>query len=291
MTTLALSPFTGRSALPFIDAQHPDRPLTVHCYRPDSHRPENPVVIVQHGMLRNGDEYRDFWIPAAEKHGLLIAAPTFSDAAFPGTEAYNNGLVVAADGSITPQAQWAYAVPARVLDALRAGGATTRQQAMLYGHSAGGQFAHRLLATQDHAPFAAVIAANPGWYTLPDLSRRFPEGLGGTGFDDARLAEWFRYPMQIFAGDQDIEENDPNLPAQPEALAQGPHRYARAKFMFLSARTQAAALGMAFNWTLTEVPGVGHDGEAMSRAAAAFWFEGGRIPPAEELVSGAVGQL
>lgn len=291
MTTLSLSPATGRSALPFVDAHHPDRPLMVHCYRPASHRPENPVVIVQHGMMRNGDEYRDFWIPAAEKHGLLIAAPTFSDAAFPGVDGYNNGLVVASDGSMTPPQHWAYAVPARVLEALRAGGATTRTQAMLYGHSAGGQFAHRLLATQDHAPFAAVIAANPGWYTLPDLGRAFPEGLGGTGFDDHRLAEWFAYPMQIFAGDQDIEENDPNLPAQPEALAQGPCRYARAKFMFMFARTQAAALGMPFYWTLTEVPGVGHDGEAMSRAAAAFWFEDGRIPPASELVSGGAGQL
>jgi hypothetical protein len=42
-----------------------------------AHGPDDPVVIVQHGMLRNGDDYRDFWIPAAEKHNILIVAPTF----------------------------------------------------------------------------------------------------------------------------------------------------------------------------------------------------------------------
>jgi hypothetical protein len=37
----------------------------LHCYRAAGFTPDSPVVLVQHGMLRNGDEYRDFWIPAA----------------------------------------------------------------------------------------------------------------------------------------------------------------------------------------------------------------------------------
>ena len=83
MTTTTLIPEIGRSTLPFIDPHHPDRPIEVNFYRPVDHGPDDPVVIVQHGMLRNGDEYRDFWIPAAEKHRILIVAPTFSDAHFP----------------------------------------------------------------------------------------------------------------------------------------------------------------------------------------------------------------
>ena len=75
--TTTLIPETGRSTLPFIDPQHPDRPIEVNFYRPVDHGPDDPVVIVQHGMLRNGDEYRDFWIPAADKHRILIVAPTF----------------------------------------------------------------------------------------------------------------------------------------------------------------------------------------------------------------------
>ena len=51
--------------------------------------PDRPVVIVQHGV-RNGDEYRDFWVPAADKHKLLIVALTFSNEIWPGVESYNN---------------------------------------------------------------------------------------------------------------------------------------------------------------------------------------------------------
>ncbi|MGO4571498.1 alpha/beta hydrolase [Microvirga sp. 2TAF3] len=282
MTTTTLAPEIGRSSLPFVDNFHPDRPLEVNFYRPAEHGPDDPVVIVQHGMLRNGDDYRDFWIPAAEKHRILIAAPTFSNDYFPKAEAYNNGLVIGENGSVQRRENWLYAVPGRVFAALRQAGVTRRPQARLFGHSAGGQFAHRLLATQDHSPFEAVIAANPGWYTLPSLQRDFPEGLGRIGLDEAALARWFAYPMSIFAGDQDISTDDPNLPAQAEALAQGPTRYARAHFVYDFAKREAERLRLPFGWRLISVEGVGHDGAAMSRAAAAYWFEG-RIPTADEL--------
>ncbi|KRE20564.1 hydrolase [Bosea sp. Root483D1] len=282
MTTLTLDPPQGRSALPFVDARHPQRPLEVNFYRPARHRPEDEVVFVQHGMLRNGDDYRDFWIDAAEKHNLLIVAPTFGNEHFPQAEGYNNGLLLSEDGAVAAKADWLYAVPARVLAALRKAGVTTRDKVKLFGHSAGGQFVHRLLATQSETPFETAFAANSGWYTLPTLERRFPEGLGGLGLGDTELARWLAWPMVIFAGDQDIVTSDPNLPAQAEALAQGPMRYARAHFMLDFAKAEAARLGLACNWSLITVPGIGHDGAAMSRAAASWWYEG-RIPSAEEL--------
>ncbi|MGX5733279.1 alpha/beta hydrolase [Bosea thiooxidans] len=282
MTTTTLNPPVGRSVLPFIDRQHPDRPLEVNFYRPARHQPNDPVVVVQHGMLRNGDDYRDFWIEAAEKHNLLIVAPTFPDEPFPKAEGYNNGLLVAEDGAIAPRAQWLYAVPARVLEALRAGGIIDQPLIRIFGHSAGGQFVHRMLATGGGETYAAAMASNPGWYTLPTLERRFPEGLDGLDLDQDALARWLAYPMIIFAGDRDIVTDDPNLPAQPEALAQGPHRYGRAHFMLEFAQAEAARLGAACNWRLITVAGIGHDGAAMSRAAAAYWFEG-RIPSIEEL--------
>ncbi|MGO4284939.1 alpha/beta hydrolase [Bosea sp. TAB14] len=282
MITTTLNPAVGRGALPFVDGFHPGRPLVVNFYRPAGHRPNDPVIVVQHGMLRNGDDYRDFWIDAAEKHNLLIVAPTFPDEAFPKAESYNNGLVVSEDGTIAPRGQWLYTVPERVLDALRAGGAIDKPVIRIFGHSAGGQFVHRMLAIEGGELFAAAMASNPGWYTLPTLERRFPEGLGGLGLDREALARWLAYPMILFAGDQDIVTDDPNLPAQPEALAQGPHRYGRAHFMLDFARAEAARLGTACNWSLITVAGVGHDGAAMSRAAAAYWFEG-RIPEVEEL--------
>lgn len=283
MTTTSLHPSYGRDALPFVDRSNPDRPIIVHTYRPATHQPDDPIVIVQHGMLRNGGEYRDFWIDTADKHRVLIAAPTFANEMFPDAENYNNGMVLA-DGVVRPRDHWLYGVPDRVFAALRAGGATSRRKARLFGHSAGGQFAHRMLATGQGDAFDAVMAANPGWYTLPTLDRNFPEGLGGLGFDRATIARWLAWPMTIFAGDQDIDTADPNLPAQPEALAQGPTRFARAGFIHAFARAEAERLGLPFAWKLIVVPGIGHDGAAMSRAAAALWFEG-RIPSAAELAT------
>lgn len=281
-TTLTLDPPQGSSSLPFVDAYHPQRPLEVNFYRPAGHRPDDEVVFVQHGMLRNGDDYRDFWIDAAEKHNLLIVAPTFGNEHFPETESYNNGLVVGEDGTIVAQDNWLYALPARVLAALREASVTKRDKVKLFGHSAGGQFVHRLLATQSETPYEVAFPANSGWYTLPTLERRFPEGLGGLGLGEAELARWLAWPMVIFAGDQDIVTDDPHLPAQPEALAQGPMRYARAQFMLDFAKAEAARRGLPCNWSLITVPGIGHDGAAMSRAAAAWWYEG-RIPSVEEL--------
>lgn len=284
MTTTALHPAIGRDALEYRDVRHPDRPLVVHTYRPAAHGPDDPVVLVQHGIKRNGDEYRDFWIDAAERHRLLIAATTFGDEFYPQPENYNNGRIVAPDGTIRPREDWLYAILPRVVEALRAGGVTRRARVRLFGHSAGGQFVHRLLATQEHAPYEAVSAGNPGWYTLPTLERPFPEGLGGLGLGTADLARWLAYPMQILAGDRDVDTTDANLPRNPEALAQGPTRYARAHFFHDMGHREAARLGMACNWTLVTVPGVGHDGCAMGKAAAAMWFEG-RIPAPGELAS------
>ena len=234
-------------------------------------------------MKRNGDDYRDFWIEAAEKHHLLIVAPTFGNEAFPKPESYNNGRVLAIDGADRVRARTGSTRSRRAWStALRAGGVTRRPQVRLFGHSAGGQFVHRLMATQDHAPYEAVAAGNPGWYTLPTLERPFPEGLGGLGLGPADLARWLAYPMTILAGDRDVDTADENLPRNPEALAQGPTRFARAHFFHDMGRREAARLGVACRWTLVTVPGVGHDGCAMGKAAAAMWFEG-RVPGAEEL--------
>jgi poly(3-hydroxybutyrate) depolymerase len=275
----------GPSAIPFVDESgNPDRPLTLHCYRAKGYAPDRPVVLVQHGMMRNGDDYRDFWIPSAERHGLLIIATTFSNEHYPEAASYNNGLVYDASGALRPRERWGYASIHRIFSLLRQAGVTARERAHLFGHSAGGQFVHRLLGTQPHDWLETAIAANSGWYSLPTLDKPFPEGLGGFGLAKADLVRLFAYPLTILAGDQDIDTADPHLPAQEEASRQGPHRFARAHNYLAVGRQEAERLGTPFNWTLTPVPGIGHDGSAMSVAAASLWFEG-RLPSVAELSS------
>lgn len=267
-------PAGGSASIPYVDPFNPDRKLVLECHRPATHTPDKPLVIVQHGMNRNGSEYRDAWVPVADRHGLLIVAITFPAASWPGAGPYNNGLVLADNGSVRPRETWSYAIPGRVFALLRAAGITTRAQTYLWGHSAGSQFVHRLLAMQPHAIFEAVGTANAGWYSEPTLDRAYPEGLGGIGLTRDDLVKLLAYPLTIFAGDCDTETDADNLPRHDAAMQQGPHRFARAHHYLERGRAEAATLGVPCNWRIVVVPGVGHEGMRMSAFAAAHWFDG-----------------
>jgi poly(3-hydroxybutyrate) depolymerase len=272
----------GVAAIPYVDALNSAWPLTLQTYRPAAYAPGHPVVLVQHGVLRNGDDYRDFWIPAAERHNLLIVAPTFADAIWPGVHSYNNGRVAEEAGPVRPTHAWTYAILERIHADLLASGIAGGEQAYLFGHSAGGQFVHRLMSSQSHTPFKAVAAGNSGWYTLPTFAHAFPEGLAGVGLNEAHLRRLLAYPLLLLAGDKDTVTNGEHLPSEPAAVRQGPHRYARAHNYFDAGKREAERLGVPFGWTLQSVPGIGHDGKAMSAVCASLWFDGG-MPSADAM--------
>lgn len=285
MTLNTLLAQTGRSAIAYDFTGQPGKSIVLNCYVSEGYAPGKPVVFVQHGMMRNGDDYRDFWIRAADQHGLLIVAPTFPNADFPESEGYNNGVVLDAEGQVTPKDSWIYSVPGRVAEELVSLGLATAGALHIYGHSAGGQFLHRMVSLVGKGPFTSVIAANAGWYSLPTLEADFPAGLGGIGIDEDGLKALLASDLWIMAGVEDAAATADNLPTNPEAIAQGPGRFARAQNYMARGRAAAEALGCAFNWQYTEVPGVAHDGCAMSQAAAGMWFEGG-LPSAEVLGAG-----
>ena len=275
----AALPKAGRASIPYIDPFNPDRPLLLECYRPATHAADKPVVIVQHGMNRNGGEYCDAWVPAADKRGLLVVAITFSTASWPGPIFYNNGHVQEEDGTVRPREGWSQAIPGRVFASLRAAGLTGRNKAHLWGHSAGAQYVHRLMATQPHDSFEAVGVANAGWYSMPTLDLPYPEGLGGIGLTGDDVANLLAYPLIIFAGDRDTDTESDNLPRHAPAQAQGAHRFARAHNFLARGKAEAAKRGLTCNWRLVVAPGIGHEGMRMSGFAADYWF-GADTPPA-----------
>ena len=150
----------------------------------------------------------------------------------------------------------------------------------MWGHSAGGQFVHRLLATQPHGIFAAVGAANSGWYTLPTLDLPYPDGLSGIGLTGEDVVRLLGYPLVVFSGDQDIDGTAENFPRHEAAMAQGPNRFARAQFYLARGQAEAAKLGVPCRWSRVVVPGVAHEGMRMSAFAADYWFwRRGLVPP------------
>jgi pimeloyl-ACP methyl ester carboxylesterase len=167
---------------------------------------------------------------------------------------------------------WSLAIPGRVFSLLREAGITRRDKTYLWGHSAGGQFVHRLLATQPHGIFEAVGAANSGWYTLPTLDLAYPDGLGGVGLTRDDVVRFLSYPLVIFSGDQDIDGTTENFPKHEAAMAQGPNRFARAQFYLDRGRAEAAKLGVRCRWSRVVVPGVAHEGMRMSAFAGNYWL-------------------
>ena len=80
--------------------------LRVFLTRPTGLAPDRPVVFVMHGMGRNADEYRDQWHELAVANDFLLVVPEFSEADFPGTDAYNLGNLSDTSGAPTPRGRW-----------------------------------------------------------------------------------------------------------------------------------------------------------------------------------------
>lgn len=261
----------GREAFVFDGWAGPG--LRVFVTRPPGLSPDRPVVMVMHGMSRTAEEYRDQWHPLALEHDFLLLVPEFTRADFPGSRAYNLGNMRSEDGTPVPRALWSFSVPpALFADARNRFGLRTERFA-LYGHSAGAQFVHRFLLHVPDAPVARVVAANAGWYTMPDDDIDYPYGLGGANLGEAALVAFLGMPVTILLGDADTLTDQDNLRQSPEADAQGPHRYARGHNFFDSAARAAERLQVPFGWQLATVRGADHDNAKMAPAAVRYLLD------------------
>lgn len=264
----ALVANAGPNDVPYEDPHLPGRVVTLRSAVPRDFGPDTPVLFVHHGVLRNGGDYRNFWLPLVDDARLLVIVPEFSAESFPGAAWYNFGNRTAADGSTNPRDHWTYGIDGRVFQALHDSGATRRGSHGVWGHSAGGQFVHRMISLGFTEGVDAAVTANAGTYAMPDLATPYPFGLGDTGLDDAALARLLAFPLTVMAGTEDIVTDDVHFPKEPAAMAQGGTRFERAHRYFDAARHSAARLGAPCRWRIVDVPGVDHDGERMSAAAA-----------------------
>lgn len=197
------------------------------------------VFVVIHGFGCNVEGYhqemRKVLKRKAPKGNILILSPLFSKAMFPTNEDFQSGNVYRRDegGFVEDETRWTFAtIPQMVKEACP--DACTY---IIYGHSAGGQFTHRFcyfdkLLQSKHPDFPVIeraLIANPGWYTMPDISVSYPYGLKDTplAYDRNLLEDFVRLPKRLLLGMADTDTDDKDLRKTPEANAQGPHRLAR----------------------------------------------------------------
>jgi hypothetical protein len=231
----------------------------VYLSRPVNLAPDRPVVFVMHGMQRNADEYRDQWHDLAMEHDFLLVVPQFSDQNFPETESYNLGNLFDGEGQL--------------FDEVRRRFGMTAGSYALYGHSAGAQFVHRFLMYVPEARVSRAVAANAGWYTMPDFGIAYPYGLKDSAVTEGMLERALQQPLTVLLGEEDTNPDHPSLRRTPEALAQGPHRFARGEAYFSAGQAAARRLDVPFRWRLETVPGADHDNRLMAPAAIPYLLE------------------
>ena len=230
-----------------------------------------PVQFVLHGMSRNGDGYRDRWIPLSDQYGFILLAPQFNEEEFPEI-AYQQGNVVDETGSFLPKEEMTYPIIGEIFRYFTKHSASRARKYNIYGHSAGSQFVHRYLLFGDTPEVDRAVAANAGWYTFPTDTIDYPYGIG----DSARkigtdIDAFYGKKMIVLLGDADTLRTS-SLRQTPEADTQGLTRLERGNTFFSFCQQDAATRGVAFNWEKAYVPGTGHSDAKMAPEAARILY-------------------
>jgi hypothetical protein len=124
-----------------------------------------------------------------------------------------------------------------------------------------------------YARYQRVVAANPGYYTMPAFEIKYPYGLANTQVDANSLSQAFGKNLVLLLGDKDTNPDDPDLRKTPKANEQGATRFERGHYFFRHAQEKAAELDAPFSWSLSIVPNAGHSNKEMSEGAAKVLFD------------------
>ncbi len=252
------------------------KPITVWTWCPDDPSPTTPILFVMHGTLRNGQTYRDNWVDHAKAKHALLVVPEFDRTSYPGTT-YTDGNTLDRSGQPIDPSRWVFATVEHLFDEVKRRAGNGSPTYLLYGHSAGGQVVERFVLLMPAARYSRAVAANPGWYTLPDQDKPFPAGLGRTPTTDDVLAKILRRDVVVMLGERDTNPDDADLNRSPPAMAEGPYRFARGQFFWMDLQTVATRLHVPVAWRLKTVPRAGHSDAQMSRPAVDLLFP----PPAK----------
>ena len=242
--------------------------IRVWTYKPEQWQDQDQIVFVMHGGGRNADDYLDAWVELADTHNLLIVAPEFENKlANYTTNDYQEGNLFTFFGTGNPKSEWAYSVIENIFDHLKSVNGITNTQYDMFGHSAGGQFVHRMVMFMPESRVGTAIAANAGFYSLPDADLEFPYGLKNIETD---LQRAYQKKLIILLGELD---NDPSLGTfrtTDLAMQQGAHRLERGTTFYKASQELTTNNHWTFNWEIDTVSNVGHNYRKMSENAIEY---------------------
>lgn len=276
---------------------HENAMIRVYYHKPKNMTPKSKILIVIPGSGRNGDDYRDSWVEASEKHKVLILSPSYPEKSYPyedyhlgsmvkelnlreGVTYKKNSNQVFMDEAIVDfipnkdSSQWIYSDFDRIFMIAKKAVQSRQQKYDMFGHSAGGQILHRFALMYPNSKADRILASNAGSYTLPDTKTNFPFGLKDMDSNKKSLKNSFRKDLVLFLGELDNANEKGGLLLRSKTVdQQGTHRLARGTYFYNKGLETAKTLGVKFNWKLKIIAGVGHNQRKMAQAAAAYLYE------------------
>ena len=251
--------------------------MDVYYHVPSNASENSPILFVLHGAGRNADDYRDAFVEKSEELGFIVVAPKFSDFNFPGGDAYNLGNIFIdgdnpSSNTLNSEEDWSFSILDSLFNYVKIITNNNSETYDLFGNSAGGQVAHRLLLFKPSSPIGRVISCASGWYTYPDNEIDFPYGVGLSPAEDINLQSLFNKEMTIMVGALDNDPNAPGLRHTDEAELQGAHRIERATNFYEHSIAMSEEINTPFNWSLQVIPDIGHDFESMAPLASEYLY-------------------
>lgn len=245
--------------------------IRVWTYKPENWKNRDRILFIMHGGGRNADDYLDAWKEIAETNNVFVIAPEFENKFSKYiTNDYQEGNLFTFFGAKNPKEEWAYQVIENIFDQIKKTNSITNDNYSIFGHSAGGQFVHRMIMLMPEARIENAIAANAGFYTLPIKDLEYPYGIKNTSITDSSVIESFKKRLIILLGEND---NDPKLGTfrtTELAMQQGKHRLERGSNFFENASNLAQEKSWDFNWELDTIQNVGHNYREMSSQAVKY---------------------
>lgn len=257
----------GRSRFMFSGWTGPAIP--VWAYVPEGiDRQTAPIMFLLHGAKRDPRRYLEEWTDFADADGFIIVAPEFAKVNFKTSRQYNMGNIFRKRSTtMRPESDWSYSAIEPLFDHAVAKLGGQQEEYTLYGHSAGSQFVHRFLFTVPKARAKRIMAANAGWYTMPTAGFNYPYGLGNLNLTVNDVKAALAKDVVILLGDRDNDANHESLRRTPEAMQQGPHRFARGKSFYAMGKQLADEMETQFGWSLRVIPGVAHSNGGIAKGA------------------------
>ena len=251
--------------------------MNVYYHIPDNIHSTTPILMVLHGGSRNADDYRNAFIDKANEYGVILIAPEFSDLDFPSGNAYNLGNMFTDGDNPSPETlnmenDWSYSIIDQLFYHVKQLTNNISDTYDVFGNSAGGQVAHRLLLFKPNSPMNKIVSSASGWYTMPDLSIEFPYGLASSPGENNNLTELFNKNFHVMVGSLDNDPSASGLRHTPEAELQGAHRLERATSFYNQSQLISQELGISSLWSFEIIEGVGHDHISMAPFASDWLY-------------------